>query len=387
MSPLPAAPPPGLRAWAEIDLAALERNLGRVRACLPPHLHFVAVVKADAYGHGAVPVATRLMLAGADLFAVANVREAAELRELGSGWPILVLGPLLPEEDDAIAEYGLTVTLSSADELKRWQAAAQRARRQLSVHLKIDTGMGRAGVWHEQAIALAEALHHAPELRLDGVFTHFACADTDPVHTARQRQRFLDLLPALPGLDPARVLIHADNSAGMESFAGSGDGPFNAVRIGLLQFGIRPTPGSLFAGLAVEPVFSFHTRVGLLKDLPAGAGVGYGQTCRLDRPTRIAVLTAGYADGLPTSLSGRGEVLLHGQRCRMLGRVSMDQTVIDANAVPAAAVGDRVTLIGHQGGSTIDVQEFSHRASSIPWETFCQVSKRVTRVYRTDTAV
>lgn len=183
-----------LRCWAEIDLAVLERNLRLIRASLPRHMRYVAVVKADAYGHGLHQTAARLMHAGADLFAVANLAEAAALRELGPGWPILLLSPLLPDEDRHVLDYDVAVTVSSADEVDRLDAVARAAGRELTVHLKIDTGMGRVGVWHEHAPALYGKLKSAANLRLAGVFTHFSSPDEDPVFTAEQRRRFLAAL-------------------------------------------------------------------------------------------------------------------------------------------------------------------------------------------------
>lgn len=370
-----------LRCWAEIDLAALERNLKLIRASLPPHIRYVAVVKADAYGHGLHHAAAHLMHAGADLFAVANVTEAAALRELGPGWPILVLSPLLPGEEGALLENDVAATLSNPDELARLDAAAAAARRSVSVHLKIDTGMGRVGVWHEQAPELYRRITAARHVRLDGVFTHFASPDDDPAFTAEQRRRFLAALDKCEGLDPARLFVHADNSAGIESMAGSG--PFNAVRIGLLQFGVLPHPNSLLAQVRTEPVFSFHTRVGLVKRLPQGTTISYGRTHTLRRDTTIAVLCAGYADGVPRAASNRGQVLVRGARCPILGRVTMDQTIVDVTDVPAVNAGDEAMLVGRQATEEISLSEFSRNADTIPWETLTSVTKRVPRLYKT----
>ncbi len=371
---------PPLRCWAEIDLAALERNLKRIQAALPAGVRYVAVVKADAYGHGMAPTAARLMQSGVDLFAVANVREGAALRELGAGWPVLVLSALLPDEDHWLLEHDLIATVSTAEEAERLNALGERAQRPVRAHLKIDTGMGRLGVWHEQAAALYARLAAAPGLRLEGVFTHFSSADSDPVFTAKQRERFLKTLAALEPQLPDGCLIHADNSASLDSFqAGS---PFNAVRVGLLQFGVPPYPDSVLGRVAVEPVLSFHTRVGIIKDLPAGCPVSYGRTHTLAHDTRVAVLTAGYGDGVPLSLSNCGEVLVRGVACPILGRVTMDQTIIDVGAVPEAAPGDRATLIGTSGDRGIGLTEFSDRAGTIPWESLCSITQRVHRVYR-----
>jgi alanine racemase len=378
-------PAPPLRCWAEIDLAALERNLRLIRGSLPPGIRYVAVVKADAYGHGLQQAAARLMHAGADLFAVANVTEAAALRELGPGWPILLLSPILPEEDRFLAEYDLAATISTAEEVARFEAVAAAAGRPVSVHLKIDTGMGRVGVWHEHAQDLYAEIMQAPHLRLAGVFTHFASPDDDPVFTAEQRRRFLAALSRCPGLDPSRLFVHADNSAGLETMPGSS--PFNAVRVGLLQFGILPHPGSLLSQVRTEPVFSFRTRVGLVKSLPSGTTVSYGRTRTLSRDSRIAILCAGYADGVPRAASNRAHVLIRGVRCPILGRVTMDQTIVDVTDVPETACGDEAVLFGAQGAEEITVSEFSRVADTIPWETLCSVSKRVPRIYRTSLGI
>lgn len=370
-----------LRCWAEIDLSALERNLRLIRASLPPHMRYVAVVKADAYGHGLHQVAGRLMHAGADLFAVASVTEAAALRELGPGWPILILSPLLPGEEAALVDRDFAATVSSLEEIARFESAAATAGRPISVHVKIDTGMGRAGVWHEEAPALFARLAAAPHLRLAGVFTHFASPDDDAAFTAEQRRRFLAALSRVPGLPLEKLFVHADNSAGLESLPGAS--PFNAVRVGLLQFGVLPHPHSMLAGVRTEPVFSFHTRVALVKRLPAGTSISYGRTHVLRRDSTIAILSAGYADGLPRAASNRGQVLVRGQRCPVLGRITMDQTVVDVTDAPDVTAGDPVVLVGRQSGQEITLAEFSRAADSIPWETLTSVTKRVPRLYKT----
>ncbi len=373
------------RCWVEIDLSRLERNLKRIRSALPPHIRYVAVVKADAYGHGLAPTVSRLMRAGADAFAVANVREAAEIREIGEGWPILVLSSVLPHEDALLAEYAATPAVSSRQELERFAALGRQVGRPCPVHLKIDTGMGRAGVWHEEARALYEAIRATPGVRLEGIFTHFSSADSDPTYTASQRDLFLRVLGSLPDLDPQRLLIHADNSAGLETFPDGG--PFSGVRVGLLQFGVLPYAGSLLSDVQAEPVLSFHTRVGLVKQLPAGTHISYNRTYRTTRTTRTAVLTAGYGDGIPTSMSNRGEVIVAGRRCPILGRVTMDQIVVDVTDVPHVEPGDVATFIGSQDGETLSVSEFCRMSGQIPWEAFTSITKRVQRVYRADTAL
>ena len=370
-----------LRCWAEIDLGALERNLKHIRAALPSRLKYVAVVKADAYGHGLPQTAARLMHAGADLFAVANVAEAAALRELGPGWPILVLSAVLPDEERAIADNDLTPAVSSFGEVERFEERGRRAGRPSGIHLKIDTGRGRLGVWHAEAPALHARIRASEHIRLDGIFTHFASADSDSKFTRQQRRLFLDTLRKLPGLDRKRLVIHADNSAGLETLQRRG--PINAVRIGLLQFGILPHPSSILSAVHVDPVFSFHARVGLVKRVPRGTGISYNRTFVTTRETTIAVVTAGYGDGIPISCSNRAQLLIRGRRCPVLGRVTMDQTIVDVTDAPEVAVGDQATFVGRQGDAEIAVTEFSAWAETIPYEILCSVTKRVPRVYRT----
>lgn len=360
-----------------IDLAAFERNLKRIQRELPQDVAYIAVVKADAYGHGTPHIVRRLMQSGVDCFAVANVKEASVIRHMGGGWPILLLSPVLPGEEDAVIDQNLIATVSSSEELIRLNTLAKKRGSRIQIHVKIDTGMGRLGVWHEEASTLLRSISDYPQIELAGIYTHFSSADTDAGFTFEQRERFLKLLE---GFNQEGLTIHADNSAGIDSL--HPESPFNAVRVGLLQFGIPPYPESVLGQAAVEPVFSFHTRIGLVKELPEGTDISYQRTHRLKRDSKIAVLTAGYGDGIPIELSNKGHVLLQGQRCPIIGRVTMDQTVIDITDLEEApGVGDSVVLIGTSGEQTIRINEFSSQAGSIPWESLCSITKRVERVY------
>ena len=370
------------RAWVEIDLPAIDRNVGRIKQALPPHVRYVAVVKANAYGHGMPEVATRLLQAGVDCFAVANVAEAAKLREVGHDADILVLSPTLPGELPRALALGLDLTLNSLDEARALAAAAAKSGLKAKVHVKVDTGMGRAGVWHEQAAELFAFVQAAAGFEWRGVYTHFSDADSDAAYTAGQRAIFLQLLELIPSAVRAGLMIHADNSAGLESF--SATAPFNAVRVGLMQYGLPPSAGSFLASLRPEPVLSFHARVVLVKDLPAGTGVSYNRTKVLTRPTRVAIVAVGYGDGVPTAASNRGCFLVRGKRCPILGRVTMDQTIVDVTEVSGATVGDIATILGAQGADRISVAEFCAWSDCIPWEALCTLTQRVQRVYRTD---
>ncbi len=365
------------RCWAEIDLSAFERNLKRIQAALPSTVSYMSVVKADAYGHGMPQMVRRLMQCGVDHFAVANVREAAEIRHMGKGWPILILGPLLPEEDHYLIDYDLIGTLSTIEEARRLNAMGEQRNANVTVHLKVDTGMGRLGVWHEHALQMVEVIKRQPRLVLKGIYTHFSSADNDPGFTQLQRERFLNLLKHV---ETDALLIHADNSASLGSL--SGNSPFNAVRVGLLQLGIQPYPDSVLGHVEVEPIFSFYTRVGIVKDLPKGSYISYGKSFCLERDSKIAVLTAGYADGIPISLSNRGSVLIEGQHCPIIGRVTMDQTIVDITELRAdIQSGDRATFIGKDKQSEITASTLSRTAGTIPWEVLCSITKRVERVY------
>lgn len=370
------------RAWVEIDLPAIDRNVGRIKQALPPHVRYVAVIKANAYGHGMPEVATRLLQAGVDCFAVANVAEAAVLREVGHDADILLLSPTLPGELVRAVGLDLDITLNSLAEAQSLAKLNRETGRRAKVHVKVDTGMGRSGVWHAEAGALIAFVLTESSFDWRGVFTHFSEADKDTDFTAEQRRIFLRHLAAIPASVRAQLLIHADNSAGLESFSASA--PFNAVRVGLMQYGLPPSAGSFLASLRPEPVLSFHARVVLVKDLPAGTAVSYNRTKVLERPTRVAIVAVGYGDGVPTAASNRGEFLIRGQRCPILGRVTMDQTIVDVTEVPEVAVGDIATILGAQGQDRITVAEFCGWADCIPWEALCTLTQRVQRVYRTD---
>lgn len=365
------------RCWAEIDLAAFERNLKLIQAALPRNVRYVSVVKADAYGHGMPQMVRRLMQSGIDYFAVANVYEAAEIRHMGKGWPILILGPLLPEEDRYLVDYELIGTISTHEEAERFNALGMAQNTKIQAHLKIDTGMGRLGVWHENALALVKKINNLPQVELKGIYTHFSSADSDPEFTLLQRKRLVNVLQQI---DVRNLLVHADNSASLNSL--SGVSHFNAVRVGLLQLGIPPYPDSTLGQVRVEPIFSFHTRIGIIKDLPKGSYISYNRSHRLRRNSRIAVLTAGYGDGIPLELSNSGKVLIHGKYCPILGRITMDQTIVDLTDLNTPAKsGDQATLIGRNNNAEITAIEFSQAANTIPWETLCSITKRVERVY------
>lgn len=367
------------RCWAEVDLGALERNVSRIRAALPRGIKYIAVVKADAYGHGLPYVAPRLMQNNVDGFAVANCQEGAIIRELGGGWPILMLSPVLKDEHEYIVEYDLIPVVSTYEEVDQMNALGAKSKKKISLHLKIDTGMGRLGIWHENAIELFNYIRDKEYLNLVGICSHFSSSLGDIDFTKQQRRLFLEIIDNLKGIDLKELWIHIDNSGGLETFDHAGR--INAVRMGMIQLGVIPKGDSALKRLANEPVLSFRTRVGLIKELPAGASVSYNRTYCLKRKSRIGILTAGYADGVALGLSNKGEVIIKGQRVPIIGRVTMDQTIVDVTDQPNIQVGDIVTFIGKEGNSKIDINEWSTWADTSEWDVLCSLSKRVTRSY------
>lgn|SRR5690625_1508053 len=366
------------RCWVEIDLKILAENVKRIRNHLPANVTYISVVKADGYGLGAIGLLPTLRSSGAGIFAVASVAEGIEIRKHEPELPILLLSATLPDEEEAVFEHKLTPSLSCPEEIFRYNALAQRLGRKLPVHLIFDTGMGRLGNWHPQANTVFNALSKAPSLEIHGFYSHFASAGDDPEFTKLQRKRLQEIFRKFHPKAP-NILFHIDNSAGLATF--DSHAGFNAARIGILQYGIRTNPEPAADRFDLLPVVSFHSRISLVKTLPKGASISYGRTYTLQRDSRIAVIPAGYADGISRFSSNRGQVLVRGRRAPILGQVTMDNFMIDITDIPDAACGDRVTLIGRQETEEISINEYSAAAESIPWESLCAFGKRVTRKY------
>lgn len=367
------------RVWAEIDLDALTHNLACVRRRAGPGVGVMLVVKADAYGHGAVAIARHALRCGIAGLGVGTSAEALELREVGIRAPLLVLGTIIDGEARDALLNDVQIAVHSEDRCEGLQSMAQQLDRVAEVHLKIDSGMGRLGVLPERAIELLERIRGSSHLHLAGVMTHIAAGDgaLSP-STEEQVQAFNGVLERARErglLEGCR--IHAANSAAI--FTGLGPG-FDLVRPGISAYGVLPRhlPGAQ----ELQPVLSLRSQVVFLKDLPQGAPVGYGAAWHTPAPTRIAILPVGYNDGVPWRLSNRGEVLIRGCRARMVGRVSMDYTTVDVTHIPGVCVGDTAALIGAQGKEFIGLAEVAQRADTIPYEITCAVGKRVERVYR-----
>lgn len=352
--------------WAEVDLGALESNIRRLRARVGRGVKLLFVVKANAYGHGAVACAKRAQKRRlADWLGVSSVEEGVILRESGVKLPILVLGSLYPFESFlAGVEHRLTPTVASVEAARRLAQAARQLGRAVDCHLKVDTGMGRIGM---SPAALEEAvrfLSSEPRVRVQGVYTHLACAESDAAYTRAQLKRFQSVLPLV-----SAPLVHAANSAGALKHPAS---RFDMVRPGLACYG-------LYSGF--DPVLSLKSKIVFLKTLPKGAAVSYGATWRSRGRRRLATIPAGYADGVPRRLSNRGLVLIGGKRCPIVGAVTMDMLMVDATDAPRARVGDDVVLLGRQGREEITAGEWAKRLGTIPYEVTTSISARVPRVY------
>ncbi len=374
-------PSPVRPTLATIDLDQLATNFRAIRASLRPETGVLAAIKGDAYGHGAVACAGALEQAGCDWFGVALIEEGKQLRAAGIKRPILSMGGVgLAGADEAI-DARLTPVISDLESAARLEQAAARRREPVGVHLKVDTGMGRLGVPLPHWEALLDRMASLKWLRVDGIATHFAESDglteASRVFTREQARRFLEAVRAARarGLRPS--LLHTCNSGGVIYYPEYG---FDLVRPGLLLYGYNPAGPE--CPIPVAPVMRVTTKVLLVRDLPAGVGVSYGRTWVTPRPSRIATLPVGYADGYPRALSNRGGVLIHGHVAPIRGRVCMDLTMVDVTDIPVPVeAGDEVTLMGAQGDARITAWDLATQADTIPYEILAGWSDRVPRAY------
>lgn len=365
------------RAWADIDLDALTHNLGVIRRKAGPGTRIVLVVKADAYGHGAVAVASHAVRCGIAALGVSTSAEALELRSAGIRVPILVLGTIVDDEAVDALRSDVHIAVHSGERRAMLQDLARRLGVRAKVHLKIDSGLGRLGVLPSRAIELLREIRRSSHLELAGVMTHVSSGEgAFAASTAEQARVFDDVLRKAREEQLLKGWIHMANSASL--FTGLRP-RYDTVRPGISAYGVLPAdlPG---AG-DLRPILSLKTQIVFLKDVPHGTPVGYDSTWTAPHSTRIATLPVGYNDGVPWRLSNEGAVLVRGQRARIVGRVSMDYTTVDVGHIPNVHVGDEVTLIGTQGHQTISVQEIARQVGTISYEVTCSVGKRVQRRY------
>ena len=371
-----------VRTWAEIDLDALAHNYRLLRG-LAPQAKFLGLVKANAYGHGAVPVAKKLEALGADMLAVACLDEAIELRQAGIVIPILCLGQTPPELAPELLEYDITQTVGDLETGAALSAAAVAAGKTLTIHVKVDTGMGRLGfVYYEDDDEAAleragkeiESLCALPGLEPEGIFTHFANADGSEAYTKNQCARIYDVFGELweRGLHQFKI-YHCAASAAVLNYSWT-KVYMNMIRPGIALYGYVPDPSVKDPGL--KPVMTVKSRIAVVRDLPAGAKISYGCTATLERDSKVAVLPMGYGDGLPRVLSNKLEVLIGDKLCPVLGRICMDMCMVDVTDAPGVKAGDVATVYGP--GLTDWAAQL---AGTIPYELLCQLTPRVPRLY------
>ncbi len=363
--------------WIEIDLAAVQRNVAALRS-ISNAPHFMAVVKANGYGHGAEAIARAAVEAGADWLGVASVEEGVELRRAGITAPILVLGLVVPGQADTVLMYDLRVALFDLDLAKALNQWARPMMRKAKVHIKVDTGMGRIGVQPGGLDQVAQALAALPNVEVEGVFTHFAAAD-EPGNdfTGQQTERFDAALAELEAAGIKPAIRHAANSAGLMLHPSA---HYDLVRAGVAIYGLPPDI-TITWPVPLAPALSWKTRIGQVKRVPAGTAISYGCTYHASAEEQIGSLPVGYADGLARLLSNKGEVLIQGRRAQIVGRICMDQTLIRIPNEIQAKVGDEVVLIGHQGGDQITAGEMAALIGTINYEVVCDISCRVPRIY------
>lgn len=361
--------------WAEVDLSAIAHNVQVTRKVLKPGTKICAVVKADAYGHGAVPVATAALAAGVNYLAVSMTQEALELREAGIMAPILILGTMTEEHEKALVDYNITQTVYDLAVAQELSAAALQENKVAKVHLAVDTGMNRIGCRPEEAADLAEAISKLPHVELEGMFSHFASADKmDKSFAESQYRKFMEADRAIKDRGIQIPLVHIDNSAGITEMKHT---ECDMVRQGITLYGLWPSD-DVERCLDLKPALSLKAEVVFVKDVPAGEKIGYGCTYETKAPMKVATIPLGYADGYSRALSNRGYITIRGYKAPVVGRICMDQFMVDVTNVPGVHKGDEAVIFG-PGGVSLD--QLAKWVGTIPYELMCLLSTRVPRKY------
>ena len=369
------------RVYAKIDLDAIAHNIALVKKKISAGTKLMLIIKADAYGHGSVVIAKEFE-AWADYFGVAEMNEALELRAAGIGKPILILGYTSPYLFEKALEHDITLTMFQYENIEALSQTAQKVGKEAKIHFAVDTGMSRIGFGVTEVEAdLAAKAANLPFIHVEGIFSHFAMADAiDKTSAEKQRRLFENFLSMLRARGINAPIRHLDNSAGILSF----ENGYEMVREGIILYGLYPSEeicsqvGDFYD---FRPAMEIITHISHIKMLDAHHGIGYGHTYVTDKPLRVATVPVGYADGYPRALSNRGSVLIHGKRCPILGRICMDQMMVDVTDVPEARPEDPVVLVGKDGNDMISVQEVSDAAYSFHYEFICGIARRIPRIY------
>lgn len=360
--------------WAEVNLGNLAYNLNQIKKILVPGIKIMVCIKADAYGHGLIPVAKRLMSCGVDYLGVASIDEGIRLRQANINLPVLVLGAILKKDIAPLFRYKLNVTVCTEDLAFALNKKARSLGRPINVHIKVDTGMGRLGVLYDDAVKFVKETHRLKFINIEGIFTHFPLADKDRSFTLHQIDLFNRLITKLKKADIHIPLVHAANSMGIIGYKNS---HFNMVRPGLVIYGLYPKEN---LNIKFKAVLSLKTKVVYVKQMPGGYGISYGHNYVTKKRTRIVTLPIGYGDGYPRNLSNKAPVLIEGKRFKISGTICMDQMMVDVGDLPVK-IGQEVVLIGSQGKDKITAEELSSLSGTIPYEIVCGLGSRIPRAY------
>ena len=364
--------------WVEVDLNAIRRNHMSLKRYIDKKIQMLCVVKANAYGHGAIPVTKVLQKQGVNLFGAANVDEAIRLRNNSIKASILVFEHALPEQASDIIRYNLVQTVGNIRLARALDSCARKMKCRAHIHIKIDTGMGRLGVWHNQALSFIRQISKLKNVRITGIYTHFPVADTDKAFTKEQITKFTQLTQQLKKSGINISYLHVANSMGLVGYNMS---HFNLIRPGLMLYGLYPI-AKLKSKITVTPAMSVKSKIVFLKKMAKGRGVSYGHTFVAKKNTVIATLPIGYNDGYLRCLSNRASVLINGQRCPVVGRVTMDQLMVDVSRIKSAKVGMEAVLLGRQKGEYISADELASKANTINYEIICSLGNRLPHIYK-----
>jgi len=362
--------------WIEIDLKALRENFNAIRSSVGPNVKIIATIKQQAYGHGLIPVARELSYLNVDCFGVGSIEEAVSLRENGFKKPILTLSAILPEYAKEIATYKITPTIADLSFAKKLNSAGAKSNVKIPVHVKIDTGMGRIGLYYKEAYALMWELKHLKALNVEGIYTHFPAADTDPDFTNFQISVFNKFILRLKREGITFKYKHCANSLGVAYYPHS---HFNIVRPGLILYGIKPSSENSFK---LKPVLSLKSKIIFIKKIKNGMSVGYGRTFVATKPLNIATVSIGYADGYPWALSNSAKTIIGNSFFNLAGRVCMDHIMVNLGNNYEAKVAEEVILIGEKNNLKITAEEAAAWAKTIPYEIVSRLSLRIPRLYK-----
>ena len=362
---------------AEIDLDAIRHNLEIVSHIVKGDTMILGVVKADAYGHGIKEV-SKAIVDYVDYFGVASLDEARVLREIGIKKPILAIGAILPQETEGVLKFNVIQTVSDLEIPRKLSKLATAKNKKIKVHVKIDTGMGRIGFWHEEAAGFIKKIASLKNIIIDGIFTHFPDAEADKVFTHNQIRNFKRLIENLWANDIYIPVKHTANSMALIDFK---DSHMNMVRPGLMMYGIYPKQ-SLMENILLKPALTLKTKITYVKSVPKGRSISYGMTYITEKPTKIATIPVGYGDGYSRHFSNKAHVLIKGVRCPIAGRVCMDMCMVEVGHLKNVKVGEDVILIGSQAGEIIRAEELAKLINTIPYEVLCNIGRRVPRVYK-----